>query len=301
MMYIIFFIIKKYYIIVLNIMFFCKNDKTRSYKGSEPSPKGFGICAHAEKMNTIQKGTDGNMWKIQKTSNNIKRWVKITPTLIIRNIKNLSIPMLLNNFNLLLKKSNIKSDMYKVYYETYDALIKHNTTSCKQKILEKVESTKKLNKHIINIKNKIILSDPSFEYIFKNIYQKRSNLHLKFSVKPGKWIVYYQTWLLNKPNILVMVHENYINNTNNIKYYLHRDKIGIDTGTLVIMDESNYPRYKKFSSKQQEWATQFYVNKFFKKIENGYSVTTGFGDGFYQCMIGKDNKKIVKIIVNFMI
>jgi hypothetical protein len=67
----------KYYIIVLNIMFFCKNDKTRSYKGSEPSPKGFGICAHAEKMNTIQTGTDGNMWKIQKTSNNIKRWVTL--------------------------------------------------------------------------------------------------------------------------------------------------------------------------------------------------------------------------------
>lgn len=27
----------------------CKNDKKSTYKGNEPSPKGFGYCAHAEK------------------------------------------------------------------------------------------------------------------------------------------------------------------------------------------------------------------------------------------------------------
>ena len=27
----------------------CKNDLTRSYKGTEPSPKGLGWCAHCEK------------------------------------------------------------------------------------------------------------------------------------------------------------------------------------------------------------------------------------------------------------
>ena len=28
----------------------CKNDPKKSYKGDEPSPKGLGYCAHAEKV-----------------------------------------------------------------------------------------------------------------------------------------------------------------------------------------------------------------------------------------------------------
>ena len=28
----------------------CKNDPKRNYKGNEPSPKGFGYCAHSEKL-----------------------------------------------------------------------------------------------------------------------------------------------------------------------------------------------------------------------------------------------------------
>jgi hypothetical protein len=39
----------------------CKNDSSKYYTGTEPqpSPKGFGYCAHAEKINTIKKGKDG--------------------------------------------------------------------------------------------------------------------------------------------------------------------------------------------------------------------------------------------------
>ena len=32
----------------------CKNDPNRNYKGDEPSPKGLGFCAHAEKLNSIK-------------------------------------------------------------------------------------------------------------------------------------------------------------------------------------------------------------------------------------------------------
>lgn len=28
----------------------CKNDSKKSYKGTEPSPKGLGYCAHASKV-----------------------------------------------------------------------------------------------------------------------------------------------------------------------------------------------------------------------------------------------------------
>jgi hypothetical protein len=54
----------------------CKNDHKKSYKGIEPSPKGLGYCAHAEKLATIKKGLDGNNWKIESTAQGVKRWVK---------------------------------------------------------------------------------------------------------------------------------------------------------------------------------------------------------------------------------
>ena len=54
----------------------CKNDPKKSYKGIEPSPKGLGFCAHAEKLGSIKKGLDGNQWKIESTAQGVKRWVK---------------------------------------------------------------------------------------------------------------------------------------------------------------------------------------------------------------------------------
>ena len=62
----------------------CKNNKTRknnrSYKGTEPSPKGLGYCAHNEKINKQMKGKDGNFWKVKKTLYGTRRWVKISKT-----------------------------------------------------------------------------------------------------------------------------------------------------------------------------------------------------------------------------
>ena len=57
----------------------CKNDNTKTFKGTEPSPKGLGYCAHSEKIGTIKKGKDGNEWIIIKSSNNVKKWIKNNP------------------------------------------------------------------------------------------------------------------------------------------------------------------------------------------------------------------------------
>jgi hypothetical protein len=53
----------------------CKNDPKRTYTGSEPSPKGRGYCAHAEKVGQKRKGGDGEMWEV-KLYGKTKRWVK---------------------------------------------------------------------------------------------------------------------------------------------------------------------------------------------------------------------------------
>lgn len=54
----------------------CKNDPKKSYKGTEPSPKGLGFCAHSEKLGTVRKGLDNNTWKIEANIKGVKRWVK---------------------------------------------------------------------------------------------------------------------------------------------------------------------------------------------------------------------------------
>jgi hypothetical protein len=52
----------------------CINDKSKTYKGDEPSPKGFGICAHAEKIGKQHLGTDGRVWQVVQDKNGTRRW-----------------------------------------------------------------------------------------------------------------------------------------------------------------------------------------------------------------------------------
>ncbi len=58
----------------------CKNDPSKSYKGTEPSPKGLGWCAHSEKVGKTRKGKDGNKWIVKEVKNGSKRWMKYSNT-----------------------------------------------------------------------------------------------------------------------------------------------------------------------------------------------------------------------------
>lgn len=60
----------------------CKNSSKRYFTGKEPSPKGLGFCAHAEKVNKRRKGKDGKFWVVKTARRNgatkrIKRWVRV--------------------------------------------------------------------------------------------------------------------------------------------------------------------------------------------------------------------------------
>jgi hypothetical protein len=54
----------------------CKCDKNKKIKGTEPSPKGLGHCAHCTPLNVIIKGKDGKLWENKKYSKG-KRWKKV--------------------------------------------------------------------------------------------------------------------------------------------------------------------------------------------------------------------------------
>ena len=65
----------------------CKNDPTRSFKGTEPSPKGLGWCAHSMKVGAVKKGNDGNKWIIKQVKNGSKRWMKVKVNKKVNKIK----------------------------------------------------------------------------------------------------------------------------------------------------------------------------------------------------------------------
>ena len=54
----------------------CIDDPSRSYKGTEPSPKGLGYCAHTHSVGTTKTGKDGNTWTVETTYKGTKRWVR---------------------------------------------------------------------------------------------------------------------------------------------------------------------------------------------------------------------------------
>ena len=54
----------------------CINDNTRSYNGTEPSPRGLGYCANAESILSEMEGNDGNIWTVCEDKKGVKRWVK---------------------------------------------------------------------------------------------------------------------------------------------------------------------------------------------------------------------------------
>ena len=55
----------------------CLNDPSAYFKGDEPSPKGYGFCAHAEPEDRVRIGTDGEYWVVQRDKNGRKAWRRL--------------------------------------------------------------------------------------------------------------------------------------------------------------------------------------------------------------------------------
>lgn len=54
----------------------CNCDKNKKIKGTEPSPKGLGYCAHCTPLNVMMRGKDGKLWENRKYTKG-KRWIRI--------------------------------------------------------------------------------------------------------------------------------------------------------------------------------------------------------------------------------
>lgn len=58
----------------------CTNDSSRQFTGTEPSPKGLGVCAHAEKAGTEMRGADDRIWRVVTDKSGRKAWKHAIPS-----------------------------------------------------------------------------------------------------------------------------------------------------------------------------------------------------------------------------
>ena len=173
----------------------CKNDPTRSFKGTEPSPKGLGWCAHSMKVCVVKKGKDGNKWVIKQVKNGSKRWMKIKKEdMKIKKIK-----------------KNKKKDI--ILSGSYSGVTKYK----KMKNFDIIKSEIKLNKNISCKKNKLIINKDNnkiyiyhdFNSIINNFSGRWYNTDLKkyskYKLDDKKYILTYiiPEWELHNSNLKI--------------------------------------------------------------------------------------------------
>jgi len=153
----------------------CKNDITRHYIGNEPSPKGLGYCAHAEKIGSVRKGKDGNEWinksgrwiivkklsinKLHKMlfKNILKWWVKLSVGFYIIDIDN-NVKYLKNDKNTSNKLKEYEQDK-NIKYILWSTLSNDSVAFLVYYILTKCDND--VIENILENKN-------SFEYFIEN-------------------------------------------------------------------------------------------------------------------------------------
>ena len=155
----------------------CKNDPTRFFTGTEPSPKGLGWCAHSMNVGNIKKGKDGNKWVIKQVKNGSKRWMMI-------------------------KEEDIEYDIDNIYKKYLNVImegtdgIKEIKKWIKNKTFEK--KSKKLENDYINIKQKM----KGFNKFILEPYGNASSSYLIYLNKKNKCVYIYKT-----PKIFINVQE----------------------------------------------------------------------------------------------
>lgn len=264
----------------------CKNDPTRSYKGTEPSPKGLGYCAHNMKEGAKKKGKDGNMWIIKKVKNGSLRWMKF---------KNEN-----EEFNKLLKKKyiNYGKDM-KLFYKLLDEIAKND-----KKIDEKVDQRilKNKKKRLENFKilsKKAVISDPIYSLPIKD--KKNYSLGYIYNVEPGNWCGYYHSWITKeRPNITVITNKKYSYPSKSLKYKNGKGMLPVDSGQMSVVDIEKYPIEEKKKDSWDNMVSNLTIKKQAGKIDGGYVTSTGWGDGIYNYKIGTKNGKVAQFIIFFM-
>jgi hypothetical protein len=303
--------------VITYIMPKCKNDPDSTYTGDEPSPKGRGFCAHAVKANIVMKGKDGNNWIVKEVSNGSKRWVKVSESTNKSNDEKTTkrhdekttkrhdekTTKMIAIFNDLLKLKKIDYEQVKKLHKVLEYFdeIKYDYRG---QLYTKIVSGKKLNKGSFEVTSgKVIVSDPSYDFVS----DPKSNWPINFTSPAlnGTWTGYIYDWIVKRPNIMVVHHNDY--DIGNAKVtYKWGPTVAVDVGIMSVVDFSKYPKREE-EEDQLDWCEEniFPVAKPAGKINGGYVSSSGWGDGSYDTLLGYtkigDKNVLVSVIIYFML
>jgi hypothetical protein len=206
----------------------CKNDPQRTYKGTEPSPKGLGYCAHSEKVGQKRKGKDGYQWIVKQVKNS-KRWMKLKTNSTKRIIKKNDNDIL----NKLLKKKHITNND--------EELIKNmfcNDKQCKKeyfnKFIKHIYSLKQ-NKYKIQINKYLELYD---EYLIGDGHKK-----VKTKLDKGDYNVYTANYIKNTTSMII-IEKNEKFKLDDVTLVKSKHCIEIDDSQNIIFEENNNKLYQ---------------------------------------------------------
>ena len=172
----------------------CINDPETNYLGTEPSPKGLGFCAHAEKINTLKMGKNNKLWIVKPNINNVKRWVVLKGYFTEHNGRR---PFFVNidDKNVNIYKNGIEFDEYSLYK--------------KIKVLSVIIGKSGTNKSFNGNTLLLELSPKKFIYIGENMYSFTIDDQIKkYYSLIGNSIPY--PILLGSKNIYFMLDKKYI-------------------------------------------------------------------------------------------
>tara|TARA_R110002074_G_scaffold33356_1_gene92899 strand:- start:832 stop:1527 length:696 start_codon:yes stop_codon:yes gene_type:complete len=199
----------------------CKNVPTRKYKGTEPSPKGLGYCAHSMKVGVVKKGKDGNKWIVKEVKNGSKRWMKVKVDKKVNKIKDTN-----NKFNIVINTKQ-KSIFQKIFSKSpiKIELVGNESILLKLYIINNSNNSNNDNKKFIK-KNIINILNNSLKFEDWSYKDNLEKYNIPFNIKFKKSNLIKISENDNIYNVLLKIKLN----KNKIK--LNSNKINIDIHTL---------------------------------------------------------------------
>ena len=174
----------------------CINDHLKYYTGTEPSPKGFGYCAHAENKNTFRMGKDGKIWSIIITYNNIKKWSKVKGYLTHNNGARTYFIQIINNNKIIIRRNDDNDGTYNEIIKKYNVI---KIIAGKGIGIFTASESKKFDGNTVLLqltKNKYVyIGDKIYEFImldeFKKYHSLLGNSDVPYPVLIGTEYIYF--------------------------------------------------------------------------------------------------------------
>ena len=143
--------------------------------------KGPSSSATKSNVGTKKKGNDGNMWKIVKTKNGTKRWVKMSSVTLKNKMKHAQVVDDVDDSDIIRNKNKKLYSFWLGLANTKHSVFIYNDKSYKiiRKNIKEEQEKAENNSNIIAILD----SGPSFD-AYRELYRKAQNKSTKVIITP---------------------------------------------------------------------------------------------------------------------